>query len=226
VGIAVTVAACLATSAAYAAVYKCKDSAGKIQYSGQPCDYEGKTLGLSDNVIQGERPPSQVDGDGSRSRNNNQASGSGVDPTSARCVEISEELHKLALKDNSRNIVAAAADRGKFKRLSKEYELVCVGVDSTDDAGTRPKPKPKPGPATPINPYIDEPSTRCPDGNYVRGTMCQPCADGSYVASGSGCRLTPDGRYIEGGKFMNRCPDGSYVAGSCTLGPGGKWYGN
>lgn len=199
---------------AHAQVYKCKDSAGKTTYSGQPCEYGGKPLPLSDNTVQGERPPPDAYGESS-----SYAGPSGV---SAECAQAQRALQEQTGKPIPKGIVDAYRQRQQDSRVSKQVELMCAG--SGGAVGQSPA-KPKREAVTGFNPYAGQPSMLCPDGTYVRGTICKVCPDGSFVSGGSECQMTPKGTFVQGGKPATMCPDGSYVAGRCRLGPDGKFYG-
>jgi hypothetical protein len=207
-------ATCALAISAHAQVYKCGDSAGKTVYSGQPCEYGGKPLPLSDNTIQGERPPADTYG--------TLSSGPTASGMSAECVQAQRALLEQTSKPTPKGIADAYRQRGDVKQLSKQVELLCGGGSADTQ---RPPPKPKRQPAIGPNPYAGQPSTLCPDGTYVRGTTCQICPDGSFVSGGSGCQITPKGTFVQGGKPATMCPDGSYVEGRCRLGPNGKYYG-
>ena len=200
-GIALAVALGAFALSAHAQVYKCKDSAGKTIYSGKPCEYGGKPLDISDNVIQGERPPENVYGPSP-----NSTAPLAVDPMSPKCAELSDEMHKLSMKNTSPGIVDAYNDRSRFNKLKKEYELTCLGVASTDE------PKPKKSTKKNMDPLAYPSSTMCPDGSFVPGK--------------TGCRQLPNGTFVQGGRGTAQCPDGSVVGGSrCVLQPNGKFIG-
>lgn len=220
---AATLALVLSAAAisAHAQVYKCIDSAGKTTYSGQPCEYGGKPLPLSDNTIQGERPPPDAYGAPS-----GYSGHSGVSGVSAECAQAQRALMDQTSKPSPRGIVDGYRQRHKDSQLSKQVEAVCGGGSSGRNADGQQSPSnSKRGTAVGSNPYVGQPSTLCPDGSYVRGTTCQMCPDGSFVSSGNGCQITPKGTFVQGGKPATLCPDGSYVSGSCRLGPDGKYYG-
>lgn len=217
VGTTLALSILVAPLLANAQVYKCKDSAGKTTYSGQPCEYGGKPLPLSDNTVQGERPPPDVFGESSGY--------AGPSGPSAECSQAQRALMESSGKPMPRGIVDANRQRGTINQLSKQVELMCGG-GGVAAAGQRSPSEPKREAAAGSNPFAGGPSTLCPDGKYVRGTSCQLCPDGSFVSGGSGCQITPGGTFVQAGKPVSMCADGSYVAGRCRMGPDGKFYGD
>ena len=97
-------------------------------------------------------------------------------------------------------MAAAYRDRTKFDRLTKEYELTCLGIAPPVH---KPKKRPK------VDPEVA--SFRCPDGTYVGGE--------------DGCRRDPTGRPVQDGPNpIIQCSDGTYTgAKECVRGPNGKY---
>ena len=104
--LAVAFAICATVSIAHAAVYKCKDSAGKTTYSDIPCDSGSKPLKLPD--------PTK---------------GNGTDPH--MCEQLLDETNRLATEAD-RNAKAgrtqSSASANRRKALTKQYEARCVGI--------------------------------------------------------------------------------------------------
>src|SRR6266496_3841003 len=121
---------------AHSQVYKCKDSAGKTVYSGAPCEYGGKPLPLSDNTVQGERPPPDAYGASS-----SYAGASGV---SAECTQAQRALQEQSSKPVPSGIAGAYRQRQNVNQLSKQVEVACGG----GSAGTSPAPMNQPSGAT------------------------------------------------------------------------------
>lgn len=111
---------------ASAQVYKCKDAAGRIVYSGQPCEYDAKPLSLPENSIQGSRSGSGADPYGVSP--GNQASRSSSEEPAARsqqCIAMQSELTEWAAKPLPRDTAGAAQQRRKVTELTKSYDLQC-----------------------------------------------------------------------------------------------------
>lgn len=106
----------------YAQVYKCADSSGATVYSGKPCEYGGKSLPLSDNVVQGERLPPPVYGGGSTV-----GSSTGV---SAECAQAQGALEDHSSKPTPRGIVDSNRHRREAKQRSRGVEVACAGSGS------------------------------------------------------------------------------------------------
>jgi hypothetical protein len=193
-----------------AQVYKCKDSTGKMLYSGQPCEYGDKPLPLSENTVQGQRTPTDY----------STSSGVvGAMTMSPECVQAQRALIEQRSKPMPRGIVDANRHRGEVKQASRLVDAACGG----GGGATTKAPSNSSSSAN-----VDAGSmSRCPDGTTVAGSQgCWQCPDGSYVSGLSkSCQRAPDGRNVEGGRKVSQCPDGSFVGGTCWLGPDGKYMG-
>jgi hypothetical protein len=112
---------------AHAQVYKCTDSAGKTLYSGQPCEYGGKPLPLSDNAVQAERPLADAYGTSS--------SGSNASGASGDCVQAQYEAREQTSKGAPRGIAEASRYRRDAKQLSNQVQVACGGGSARTGAG-------------------------------------------------------------------------------------------
>ena len=142
---------------------------------------------------------------------------------SSECARLQRELQDQLSMPVPTGMADASRHRQNVSQRSRQYEQLCLGGSS--EAGEKTAAKQGRDPVIELNPFVGQPSIRCPDGKYVRGSSCQLCPDGSYVSGGTGCQITGKGTFVEGGKPATMCPDGSMVSGRCTLGPGGRYIG-
>jgi Domain of unknown function (DUF4124) len=104
--LAMALALGLTATIANAAVYKCKDSAGKTTYSDLPCDSTGQPLKLAD--------PTE---------------GSKTDPN--MCAQLLDEMNRLASQTerNAKQGRKESSDSAKRRNeLRKQYAARCVGI--------------------------------------------------------------------------------------------------
>lgn len=239
------------TLTAHAQVYKCKDSAGKTLYSGQPCEYGGKELPLSDNTVQAERPPPNTYGTTS-----NGNSGPGV---SGECVQAQYEAREQTSKGAPRGIVDANRYRATGKQLSNRVQVACGGGGGGGGSAGRQQAPSNADPGMSgdcvqakrdLQQQLRRPvPTGIADANRQRQDISQlsrqydmMCGSGDSADrqqspakpkreividnpyAGQPSALCPDGSYVRGSSCQ-LCPDGSFVTGGsgCQQAPNGKF---
>ena len=116
--VALALAVGVVASASEAQVYKCTDGAGKVVYSGQPCEYGGKPLPLPDNTVQGQRVPSEA-GAGS-------ASDGDAGPTAtAQCVQAQRDLAQVTSRPPPNGIAENNRYRQAVAQSSAQARIAC-----------------------------------------------------------------------------------------------------
>ncbi len=104
---------------ALAQVYKCTDSSGKTIYTGQPCEYGGKAIPITENVVKSERPPPDAYGGTTA-----YGGASGVSPECSQAMSALQDHDRKAMPSG---IVDANRHRQNRTQLSNRAELACAG---------------------------------------------------------------------------------------------------
>lgn len=252
-GAAVAMALSLIPRPAHAQVYKCKDSAGKTTYSGQPCEYGGQPLPLPDNTVQAERPPPSAYGASS--------SYGGASGVSAECAQAQRALQEQTSKPTPRGIVDANRQRQGNSQMSKQVEVACAGgsssggsqstaygkretgVDGDPSAGRRPSGNTAAAGGSAecaqmqreLQEQLGKPAPAgIADANRQSQNVSQLSRQYEVMCGGGGTdgqrsppkpkREAVTGFNPYAGQPSTLCPDGSYVRGaSCQLCPDGSF---